>query len=673
MSRTEKDAAVSVLVVEDNAAACEVIEEVLAELSYNMAGCAKNGQEALEMAVRLRPDVILMDIGLPDLDGIEVTRRIQQESPTPVVVISAFDRTDLVESASVAGAGAYVVKPPTAPELERAVTIALARFHDMMELDRLNRKLQAELAERRRAEEELRRERDFIESLIDTAHTIVLVLDTQGRVVRFNRYMEEISGWPLKDAREKSWFDTFLPPDEREDVRLLFNRAIAGGPVEGLVINRIVDREGNEHLIEWYNKKLYDANGALFGILATGQDVTDREAAEAEKKELESQLQQAQKIESIGRLAGGIAHDFNNLLTPMIGYADMALMDLDPADPLYGDFEEIREVAERAKNLTGQLLAFSRRQVLEMKVVNLNDIVSAFQKMLRRIIGEDIEFTMQLEPELKNAKADPAQIQQVIMNLAINARDAMPEGGRLTIQTQNAVFDEACAKGRPGLTPGNYVMLAVSDTGIGMAKETAEKIFEPFFTTKAPGKGTGLGLATVYGIVKQHDGHIWVNSELGKGTSFKIYLPQAAEEAPAKEEPPKEDREDVQGSATILVVEDEDAVRKLTCNILKSRGCKVLEAQTSQEALRIVETYEAQIDLLLTDVVMPQMNGRELYRQAALARPGLKVLYMSGYTDEVIAHHGVLDAQIEFLQKPFTIDELVKKVSEMLVAPPAEI
>lgn len=667
MSKDAKQPAVNVLVVEDNAAACKIIEELLAKLSYNMVGCAKNGREALEMVAELCPDVVLMDIGLPDLNGIEVTRRIQQECPTPVVVISAYDRTDLVESAGAAGAGAYVVKPPTAPELERAVTIALARFNDMRELDRLNQKLQAELAERRRAEEELRRERDFVESLIDTAHTIVLVLDRQGRVIRFNRYMEEISGWSLKDAQGKLWFDTFLPPGEREKVRELFDQAIAGGPLEGKVVNRIVDRGGNEHLIEWYNKKLFDAGGGLFGILGTGQDVTEREEAEAERKRLESQLNQAQKMESIGRLAGGIAHDFNNLLTPMIGYAEMALLDLNPSDPLYRDFEEIREAAERAKNLTGQLLAFSRRQMLEMKVINLNDIAASFQKMLRRIIGEDIEFTMQLDPMLANVKADPGQIQQVIMNLAVNARDAMPKGGLLNIQTQNVVLDETHIKGQPGVEPGQYVMLSVRDTGVGMAKETIDKVFEPFFTTKAPGKGTGLGLATVYGIVKQHGGHIWVHSEPGKGTAFKIYLPKAAEDVSEEEQP--EELEEAEANATILVVEDEDAVRRLTCSILKNRGYRILEAPTTDEALRIVKEYADEIDLLLTDVVMPHMNGRELYRQALMTRPDLKVLYMSGYTDDVIAHHGVLDAQIEFLQKPFTVDQLIKQVREMLAAP----
>ncbi|MCX5770728.1 MAG: response regulator [Candidatus Hydrogenedentes bacterium] len=660
-----KDGPTRVLIVEDNPQACEMIERVIRELGCTVIARASDGKTALKLTLDLRPDLILMDIGLPDIDGIEVTRQIQAQCPTPVVILSAHDRKDLVARAGEAGAGAYVVKPPSAPELERAITIARARFNDMKELARLNRQLEAELAERRRAEEELRRERDFVESLIDTAHTIVLVLDLEGRILRLNKYLEDITGYSARDVQGKSWFETFLPAHDRDRIRDLFFGAVAGGPLEGKVVNPILDRAGREHLIEWYNTKLVDASGSLVGVLATGQDVTDRERIEEEKERLHAQLHQAQKMESIGRLAGGIAHDFNNLLTPMIGYAEMALIDLNPADPLYRDFEEIREAAERAKNLTGQLLAFSRRQMLEMKVVNLNKIISSFKKMLQRIIGEDVEIITTLDPDLVNIKGDPPQIQQVLMNLSINARDAMPQGGRLTIETANVTLDASYAKGRPGVEPGQYAMLAVSDTGVGMGRETVDKIFEPFFTTKAPGEGTGLGLATVYGIVKQHGGNIWVYSEPGRGTIFKIYLPQATGDVQPELVIEKQP-EMAAGKGTILVVEDETSVRKLACNILKSHGYDVIEAGSSPDALRLAEAHGGPIDLLLTDVVMPQMNGRELYRQIALLRPDLKVLYMSGYTDDVIAHHGVLDAQIEFLQKPFTVDGLVRKVHQMI-------
>ena len=660
-----KDGPTKVLIVEDNPLACEMIERVIRHLGCTIIGRAGDGKTAIQMTMDLRPDLILMDIGLPDIDGIEVTRRIQAQCPTPVVVLSAHDRKDLVARAGEAGAGAYVVKPPSAPELERAITIARARFNDMKELARLNQKLEAELAERRRAEEDLRRERDFVESLIDTAHTIVIVLDTEGRILRFNRHLEVISGYSTQDMQGKSWFETFLPAYDRDRIRDLFFGAVAGGPLEGKVVNPILDRAGQEHLIEWYNTKLFDAGGSLVGVLATGQDVTEREKTEEEKERLQAQLHQAQKMESIGRLAGGIAHDFNNLLTPMIGYAEMALMDLNPTDPLYRDFEEIHEAAERAKNLTGQLLTFSRRQELEMKVVNLNNIIASFKKMLQRIIGEDVEIITTLDPDLVNIKGDPPQIQQVLMNLSVNARDAMPQGGRLTIETANVILDKSYVKGRAGVQPGPYAMLAVSDTGVGMDRETIDRIFEPFFTTKAPGEGTGLGLATVYGIVKQHGGNIWVYSEPGHGTTFKVYLPEATGDAQPELVAEKQP-ELAAGNGTILVVEDETAVRKLACNILENHGYEVIEASSGPDAVRLAESHGGPIDLLLTDVVMPQMNGRELYRRIASLRPDVKVLYMSGYTDDVIAHHGVLDAQIEFLQKPFTVDGLVRKISEML-------
>jgi PAS domain S-box-containing protein len=655
------------LIVEDSPTTCAIIEEIVRELGYTTVMCAADGKTALEMTLEFRPDLILMDIVLPDIDGIQVTRQIQAQCPTPVVILSAHDRKDFVTKAGKAGAGAYVVKPPTARELDRAITIALARFNDMKELARLNLKLETELAERRRAEEDLRRERDFIESVVDTAQTIVLALDTHGRILRFNRCIEAITGYSARDVLGKPWFETFLPAGDSKRIQDLFFRAVEGGPLDGKLVNAILDKSGREHLIEWHNTKLFDTSGALIGVLATGQDVTEREKAEQEKERLQIQLHQAQKMESIGRLAGGIAHDFNNLLTPMIGYAEMALMDLSPADPLYSDFQEIHEAAERAKTLTGQLLAFGRRQRLEMKLVDLNNIVAAFEKMIQRIIGEDVEVATVLDPNLANIKGDPSQIQQALMNLSINARDAMPHGGRLSLETANVVLDQAYAKERPGVEPGPHVMLAVSDNGIGMNKETVAKLFEPFFTTKPAGKGTGLGLATVYGIAKQHGGTISVYSEPGHGTTFKIFFPQATDAA-QPEKPAETKPRAATGKGAILVVEDDIAVRKLACSILQGHGYTVLEASSSHNALHLAETHDDPIDLLLTDVVMPRVNGKELYRRIAAVRPGIKVLYMSGYTADVIAHHGVLEAEIEFLPKPFTVEGLIGKIAAMLAS-----
>ena len=385
-----------------------------------------------------------------------------------------------------------------------------------------------------------------------------------------------------------------------------------------------------------------------------------------ELRRSEEQLRQSQKLEAVGQLAGGIAHDFNNLLTVINGNSELLLRGL--RDEKQSErVQEIRKAGERAAQLTRQLLAFSRKQVLQPVVLNLNSIIPDTDKMLRRLIGADVDFLTSLEPELWPVKADPGQIEQVLMNLAINARDAMPQGGKLTIQTANVYLDESYAHGHAAaVSPGPYVMLAVSDTGHGMDAETRSRIFEPFFTTKEKGKGTGLGLSTVYGIVKQSGGNIWVYSEVGRGTTFKIYLPSVAE-ASEQRAPEAAPREGVpQGSETVLLVEDEEVVRRLARDILELNGYRVLEAADCREALSLCESHEGPIHLLLTDVVMPQMNGRELSECALALRPAMRVLYMSGYTDDSIVHHGVLDAGVAFLEKPFTPDAVARKVREVL-------
>jgi nitrogen-specific signal transduction histidine kinase len=395
-----------------------------------------------------------------------------------------------------------------------------------------------------------------------------------------------------------------------------------------------------------------------------GRDITERKRAEEEMATLQEQLRQSQKMEAIGRLAGGIAHDFNNLLTVIKGYSQLSLPELKEGDPLKGNIEEIKRAADRAANLTRQLLAFSRRQVMEMKVIDLNTILQDLHKMLLRVIGEDIELATVLAEDLGRAKTDPSQIEQVIINLAVNARDAMPNGGKLTIETANIELDEIYARNHIAVTPGRYVMFAVSDTGVGMTPEVRERVFEPFFTTKEKGKGTGLGLSTVYGIVKQSEGNIWVYSEPGKGTTFKIYLPRADE--PLEELKKVEIKEIPHGSETILVVEDEEEVRKLTVAVLKKYGYTVLEAPQGLDAFLICEEHKGLIHLLVTDVVMPKMSGRELADRVATIRPEIKVLYMSGYTDNTISHHGILEEGIDYIQKPFTVEGMARKIREVL-------
>ena len=399
-------------------------------------------------------------------------------------------------------------------------------------------------------------------------------------------------------------------------------------------------------------------------VLAT--DVTERKRAEAERDTLEKQLAQAQRMESIGRLAGGVAHDFNNLLVVILGHAELLLNRPAAADPAVGDsLREIRKAGERAANLTRQLLAFGRKQVLEIKTIDLNRVIAGFEGMLSRLIRESIDVTTHLAPDLGSVKADPFQIEQILLNLCINARDAMPGGGRLTIETTNVSLDEEYAKDHTGVRPGPYVMLAVSDTGSGMDAEAVGKIFDPFYTTKETGKGTGLGLSTVYGIVKQHGGNIWVYSEPGRGTTFKVYLPRADEPAAAEEAAPPASVRASREPETVLVVEDDEPVRDLVCRMLSGAGYEALVARSGQEAVVLAKEAKA-IHLLLTDVIMPEMSGRVVAERVAAFHPGVKVLYMSGYTDNVVAHHGILEEGVYFLQKPFTTHTLANKVREAL-------
>jgi len=383
-----------------------------------------------------------------------------------------------------------------------------------------------------------------------------------------------------------------------------------------------------------------------------------------ELSETQDQLTQARKMEAVGRLAGGIAHDFNNLLTVMTGRSQLLLRRLTTADPVRSEIELIEKTANRAADLTRQLLAFSRKQILQPAVMNLNTAVATMSEMLRRMIGEDVLLLTALDPALGWVQADPSQIEQIVINLAVNARDAMPKGGRLTLETANVELEGSYARAHVGAHPGPHVMLAVSDTGVGMDADTRTRIFEPFFTTKGPGKGTGLGLATVYGIVKQSGGHICVYSELGQGTAFKIYLPRV--DRAADPVPGGLLAHVAQGRETILLVEDEGAVRELARDILEANGYAVLEARHGDEALAICERHSEPIHLMLTDVVMPGMNGRELAERLARLRPETKVLYMSGYTDNAIVLHGVLNGRAVFLQKPFTPDALARKVREVL-------
>lgn len=520
-----------------------------------------------------------------------------------------------------------------------------------------------DISERKRAEEELREsQRRFSDTLINL-DMIAVMTDVNGTITFCNDYLLRLTGWERDEAIGRNWFELFIPDDEMERVWSLLNDTPADGFITPHFENKIKTRSGEQRLVRWTNTTLRDVAGEIVGVAALGDDITDFRKAQAALRKSEEQLRQAQKMEAIGQLAGGIAHDFNNLLTAIIGYSELTLLKLTPEDPLGANIEEIKKAGNRAAGLTRQLLAFSRKQLLQPKVLDLNEVVSELEKMLRRLIGEDIELKTVLRAELGRIKADPGQLEQVIMNLVVNARDAMPYGGELIIETKNSYLEENPAE-HFAIKPGPYVLITVSDSGQGMDQETQLHIFEPFFTTKDLGKGTGLGLSTVYGIIKQSDGYIWVDSEPGQGTTFKIYLPRVDEAAEAYKQDGQKDEAGSRGNETILLVEDDYIVRNLVRDVLKSYGYTVLEAACGSEALEICGNNK--IDLLLTDVIMPEMSGGELSRRLLEMCPDVKILFMSGYTDDSIIRHNILSSDITFIQKPFTPPDLARRLREVL-------
>jgi two-component system cell cycle sensor histidine kinase/response regulator CckA len=500
------------------------------------------------------------------------------------------------------------------------------------------------------------RERD---RLFATSIDMLCIIGMDGRFRQVNPAFKHTLGWSEVELLGRRWLD-LVHPDEQEQA-IAAGRQLAAGESVRRSINRMCCKEGGHRCVAWSAFPLLEEEL----VFTVGRDITDARRQEEERARLEEQLRQVHKMEAIGRLAAGVAHDFNNLLTPIIGFSDMALLEMSSDAPLQPEMQQIFSAATHAQALTQQLLAFGRRQVLQVELLDPNWVVAGAERMLRRLLREDIEFEVQLEPTVGAVRADRGQLIQILLNLALNASDSMPDGGRLAIETGQAELDEAYCQLHPDTTPGRYVVLVVSDSGEGMDAETQARIFEPFFTTKGRGEGTGLGLSVVHGIVKQHGGHIWVYSEQGKGTTFKVYLPMVAEQA--KDTAAQRSVGPVAGKGErVLVVEDAAPVRMLARAILEKHGYRVLEAASGEDALAVAGRTEGQIDLLLTDVVMPQMNGRQLYERLLVDRPGIKVLYMSGYTDNVIARRGLLEPGIALLQKPFSVERLTCMVREVL-------
>jgi PAS domain S-box-containing protein len=526
------------------------------------------------------------------------------------------------------------------------------------ELAAANETLRAEIEERRRAEAIALEWKERFEATVRASGQVLYDWNSATNEVTYAGNLQAILGYSPEEMAGglTRWIELIHPEDRETFLKEIESVKPAKKPFHQEY--RVRKKDGSIILVEDEGYYVRDRSGKVDHVVGFVTDVTRQRA-------LEEQLRQSQKVEAVGRLAGGVAHDFNNLLTVITGYCDLLLADLDPSDSRRPQAQEILKAAKRATDLTAQLLAFGRKAMIAPRILDLNALILDAQKMLSRLIGEDIDLTTILEHALGRVRADSGQLHQVIVNLAVNARDAMPRGGKLTLRTANVELDETYARLHPEVRPGPYVLLAISDTGQGMTEEVRTHLFEPFFTTKELGKGTGLGLATVHGIVMQHGGHIEVESALGRGSTFQIYLPRA-EPAPRVEELEAPEKVLARGSETILLAEDEDGVRKLAQIVLQQAGYEVLAAEDGPRAEQLSFQYEKPIHLLVTDLVMPQMSGRELAESVARQRPTIKVLYLSGYTEDVIVRHGIANAEVAFLQKPFTPAGLTRKVRELL-------
>jgi two-component system cell cycle sensor histidine kinase/response regulator CckA len=602
---------------------------------------AGTGTDALRCAAEL-PALVVVSPGLPDTSATDLCRRLKADPHTgslPVILLADPARNG-AELAPPAGlADAFFVLPVHPAELT-AAAVALLR--------------QKQTADRLRESEE--RFRQMTESIRE----VFWMSDAQSkRLLYVSPAYEEIWGRSCQTLYDdpNSWQDTLHPDDRARILGDMRKRVKHGGHDTQF---RIVRPDGGVRWIWDRSFPVCDEEGRVYRFVGIAEDITER-------KRLEEQFRQAQKMEAVGRLAGGVAHDFNNMLTAITGYSDLIRADSDPAAAVFRNAEEIRKAAQRAATLTRQLLAYSRHQVLAPRVVNLNTVVADLEKMLRRLISEEVTLSLRLDPALRRIEAEPGQLEQVIMNLSVNATDAMPQGGSLTIGTANAELDEAYAWAHADVQPGAYALLTVADTGHGMTDAVKARLFEPFFTTKAPGKGTGLGLATVYGIVKANGGHIEVETAPGRGTTFKVYFPQVMENA-RPDQGEARPAGPATGTETILLVEDEEVVRNLTRTVLQRNGYRVLEACHGVEALDLCRQHGGPIHLLVTDVVMPQMNGRDLAQRLARFRPETKVLFMSGYTGFLDEPLGLPDGSAAFLQKPFAPDALVRQVRTLLDA-----
>ena len=626
-----------VLLIEDNPADARLLRQQLrfsaiTQFEWVEARLLGEGLEKLRAGTF---DLILLDLSLPDEQGLATLRRTRESAPlVPVVVLTGYADEALAAQALREGAQDYLVKGQTDPSaMERSFRYAM---------------------ERARSEQALRESEEHYRFLFDNNPHPMWVFDLENhKFLAVNNAAVRHYGYSREEFLSMT-LEGIRPP---EDIPQLL-ADLAGGTeeVRRVGTRRHRKRDGTVINVEITSHGLRFAGKPSRLVLAN--DITER-------IRLEEQLQQAQKMEAIGRLAGGVAHDFNNLLTVITGYGQMLLNQFDRANPAYGDVQEILNAANRAALLTNQLLAFSRRKVTQAKPIELNNVVGNIQKMLGRLVGENVQMISVLEPGIGRIMADPNQIEQILMNLVVNARDAMPDGGKITLETAAVRLDEEFARTHLGITPGPYVLLAVSDTGRGMTEAVRKQVFEPFFTTKTADKGTGLGLSMVYGIVRQCGGDIYVYSELNKGSVFKLYFPVTGRVENIQEDPVEAPVPRGAGE-TVLLVEDDTELRTMVERMLTREGFHVLLASSGQDALQAAQLHTGKIALLLTDVVMPGMSGRDLASALAPMRPKMKVLFMSGYTDAAVVHSGELPSGVDFIQKPFRPDALVAKVRAVI-------
>jgi len=646
------DYVASILIVDDERQNRRLLEVMLKPEGYQLFTAA-TGDEALTIVSKQAPDLILLDIMMPGMDGYEVVAEIKGNLAThniPIIMITALDDRNAKMRALLAGAEEYLTKPVDRAELCVRVKnlLRLKAYSDYH--DKYSHMLEGEVGSRIA---ELRSERDKARRYLNTAEIILLALDKVGRITLVNRYACSVLGWNEDELLGQDWIEMCIPTRIRDDLKDKF-QSLLRDDLHSME-NPILTKSGEERLIEWHNTLLRDEAGNVTSIFSSGTDITDR-------RKLEAQYHQAQKLEAIGLLAAGVAHDFNNILSIIIGQSEMILEKLLPEDPSRHRAEEIRKAGFRASMLTRQLLVFSRKQKTQMWPLDLNHLVKESKKLLERLIAEDISIHFDLHHAALQIKADPSQIEQVIMNLAINARDAMPQGGNLSIATTE--FLNSNVNHPLGLPVGNFAQLTVRDSGEGMSNEVAAHVFEPFFTTKKD-KGTGLGLATVYGIVKEHKGVIEVQSEPGKGTVFTLYWPII--QAPSREDKRSEMQgKRIVGTETVLLVEDEPVFRSLLSEVMEERGYNILRADNGVAALELAEQIKGPIHLLITDVIMPQMNGAILAERLKIKRPAMKVLFISGYTDDILVKHGRKMEGIPLLMKPFSPSDLGRKVREVL-------